>query len=74
MTIVLPEGEARREGKKVWRVWKWEWRFVCRVREIWEGCRERMGRPETVPALLIRIVGGPSWDALVSSWMGASEC
>jgi hypothetical protein len=60
VTIVPPEGEARREGRKVWRVWKWEWRFVWRVVLIWDGDRERMGRPETVPALLMRIVQGPS--------------
>jgi hypothetical protein len=28
VTIVPPEGEVRRAGRKVWRVWKWEWRFV----------------------------------------------
>lgn len=61
VTIVPPDGEARREGRKVWSVWKWECRFVCRVRLIWEGVRERRGWPETVPALLMRMVQGPSW-------------
>lgn len=61
MTIVPPEGEARREGRKVCRVWKCECRFVVRARFIWAGVRERRGRPVTVPALFIRIVAGPSW-------------
>ena len=61
-----PWGEARRAGRKVWRVWKCECRFVVRVRWIWEGCRWRRGRPATVPALLIRIVEGPSWERCVS--------
>ena len=61
VTIVPPEGEARSEGRKVWRVWKWEWRFVWRVVLICEGFRESRGAPETVPALLMRIVQGPSW-------------
>lgn len=60
MTIVPPKGEARRDGRKVRRVWKWECRFVWRVREICAGVRERSGEPETVPALLMRIVHGPS--------------
>lgn len=62
VTIVPPWGEASRVGRKVWRVWKWEWRFVCRVVVIWVGVRERRGKPETVPALLMRIVQGPSWE------------
>lgn len=63
MTIVPPpEGEARSEGRKVWRVWKWECRFVWRVVVICDGLRERRGAPETVPALLMRIVQGPSWE------------
>jgi hypothetical protein len=45
-------------------VWKWEWRFVVRVFWIWEGCRESNGAPETVPALFIRIVGGPSCEGV----------
>jgi hypothetical protein len=61
---VPPEGDARRDGRKVCRVWKWEWRFVCNVRLICEGVRERSGAPETVPALLIRIVQGPSWEGV----------
>lgn len=60
VTIVPPEAEARRDGRKIWRVWKWECRFVCKVREICEGVRERSGAPETVPALFMRIVQGPS--------------
>jgi hypothetical protein len=60
VTTVPPECDARRDGRKVCRVWKWEWRFVCSVRLICEGVRERRGAPETVPALLIRIVQGPS--------------
>lgn len=60
VTIVPPEGDARRDGRKVWRVWKWECKFVCNVRSICEGVRERRGAPETVPALLTRMVQGPS--------------
>jgi hypothetical protein len=75
VTIVPPWGEARRAGRKVWRVWKWECRFVERVFWTWEGCRERRGRPATVPALFIRIVGGPSCGGervcvLVELWVG----
>jgi hypothetical protein len=56
-------------------VWKWECRFVERVFWTWEGCRERRGRPATVPALFIRIVGGPSCGGervcvLVELWVG----
>lgn len=61
VTIVPPRGLLKRVGRKVRSVWKCECRFVWRVRLIWEGVRERRGAPETVPALLIRIVGGPSW-------------
>lgn len=46
-------------------MWKCEWRFVWRVVLIWEGVRERRGKPETVPALLMRIVQGPSWDIVL---------
>lgn len=60
VTIVPPEGDVRRDGRKVWRVWKCECRFVVRVRFIWEGVRVRRGAPLTVPALFIRIVAGPS--------------
>jgi hypothetical protein len=73
---VPPWGEARRAGRKVWRVWKWECRFVVRVFWIWEGVRRRRGRPVTVPALFIRIVGWPSCEGDVSAggrrdlWLG----
>ena len=66
MTIVPPEGAARRDGRKVWRVWKCEWRFVVRVLVICSGARDRRGRPATVPALFIKMVTGPSCRGMVS--------
>ena len=66
MTIVPPEGAARRDGRKVWRVWKCEWRFVVRVLVICSGWSERRGRPATVPALFIRMVAEPSCRGMVS--------
>jgi hypothetical protein len=62
-------------GRKVCRVWKCECRFVVRVFVICWGVRERRGAPATVPALFIRIVGGPSCGGervcvLVELWVG----
>ena len=57
-------------------MWKCECRFVVRVVVIWEGVRERRGRPFTVPAVFIRIVGGPSWGegGWVSLCWSGVEC
>lgn len=73
MTIVPPCGEDRRAGRKVWRVWKCECRFVVRVFWIWWGVRVRRGRPVTVPALFIRIVGGPSWEEFLLDGVGGGR-
>ena len=61
MTIVPPRGDASIAGRKVRQVWKWESVFMLKVRVYWDGVRESRGRPFTIPALFIRMVGVPSY-------------
>jgi hypothetical protein len=70
VTIVPPEGEESIEGRKERQVWKWERVLMEKQREIEAAERESRGWPFTIPALFIRMVGGPIWGlvsiALVS--------
>jgi hypothetical protein len=61
VTIVPPEGEESIEGRKERQVWKWERVLMWKQRVIAVAERERRGWPFTIPALFIRMVGGPSW-------------
>lgn len=65
VTMWPPVGRWSMDGRKAWRVWKWERRFMVKLRESWEGVRERREELVTMPALFIRIVGVPSyWGCL----------
>jgi hypothetical protein len=58
---VPPEGEESMKGRKERQVWKWERVLMWKQRDIEAVERERKGDPFTIPALFIRMVGGPIW-------------
>jgi hypothetical protein len=61
VTIVPPFSEERRPGRNVWRMWKWERRFVWIVLVMALVGRERRGEPLIeVAAQFMMIVGVPS--------------
>jgi hypothetical protein len=49
------------KGRKERQVWKWERVLMWKQRDIEAVERERKGDPFTIPALFIRMVGGPIW-------------
>lgn len=61
VTIVPPFSAERIPGRNVWRMWKWERRFVWIVLVMAEEGMERRGAPfMDVAAQFIMIVGVPS--------------
>lgn len=61
VTIVPPFSAERIPGRKVWRMWKWERRFVWIVFVMALEGRERRGEPLIdVAAQFMMIVGVPS--------------
>jgi hypothetical protein len=68
---VPPEGEESIDGRKERQVWKWERVLMEKQRDMLAAERERKGDPFTIPALFIRMVGGPIWG-LVSTALSST--